>query len=85
MPGFSAGPALFTSIAIDGGGTICWFIWILLMNIKATVMKFDGSNWVTVGSAGFSAWRSCLHWDSNRYEAITPFVVYQDFGHVSWW
>jgi hypothetical protein len=44
-------------------------------------MKFDGANWVTVGSAGFSAgyvWFISLALDNG-----TPYVAYQDYaaGH----
>jgi hypothetical protein len=51
--GFSAGKVGYTSIAIDsnnipyvafdGDGPV----------FKATVMKFNGTNWVTVGNSGF--------------------------------
>jgi len=47
---------------------------------KATVMKYDGSSWVNVGSAGFSAGGAgyiSLAIDSNN----TPYVAYQDNGN----
>src|SRR5687767_548361 len=52
--GFSAGEADVTSIAIDGSGTP-YVVYSDYLNAgKATVMKYNGTSWVTVGSAGFS-------------------------------
>jgi hypothetical protein len=46
---------------------------------KATVMKFDGSNWVTVGSNGFSD--SAAIYTSIAIDGSgIPYVVYQDIG-----
>ncbi len=47
---------------------------------KATVMKFDGTNWVTVGSAGFSA--GFAYYASLAFaQDGTPYVVYEDAGN----
>jgi hypothetical protein len=49
---------------------------------KATVMKFDGNNWVTVGMAGFSAGEAAstsLLLDSSN----VPYVAYTDRGNGS--
>ena len=58
-PGFSslgsgAQGALYTSLAIDANGTLYVAYSDFSNNSKATVMKFDGSNWVNVGAQGFS-------------------------------
>jgi len=48
---------------------------------KATVMKFDGTNWVNVGNAGFSvgaAYYISLSFDSYG----NPFVAFRDFGNT---
>ncbi len=49
-PGFSAGGVSHTSIAIDASGTpyVVYEDWA--NSAKATVMKFNGSAWVNVGS-----------------------------------
>jgi len=47
---------------------------------KATVMKYNGSNWVTVGSAGFSTGQAkftSLAFDGSG----TPYVAYTDYGN----
>ncbi|RMG90329.1 MAG: choice-of-anchor D domain-containing protein, partial [Chloroflexi bacterium] len=47
---------------------------------KATVMKYNGSSWVTVGSAGFSA--GYAYYTSIALDASgTPYVVYEDYGN----
>ena len=78
--GFSAGNALFTSLALDKNNTP-YVVYMYTVNAyKATVKKFTGSSWVTVGTAGFSP-------DSAFYTSIaidssgTPYVVFQDDGH----
>ncbi len=46
---------------------------------KATVMKFDGNEWETVGTAGFSAGKA---WDMNlALCGSTPYVAYTDMGN----
>ncbi len=74
---FSAGVAHYTSIAIDGSGTPYVVYEDGYPNGPATVMKFNGSSWVNVGSPGFSAGEA-------DYTSIaidgsgTPYVVYVD-------
>jgi len=74
-PGFSAGSAFFTSIAIDNNGEI-YVAYEDGQYGPATVMKYNGSSWVTVGSADFSAgeaeYTSIAIWND------TPYVVYSD-------
>lgn len=55
--GFTPGIASFTSIAIDGNGNPCIAFRDQLpsSNYRASVMKFDGSNWAYVGTPGFSS------------------------------
>jgi hypothetical protein len=79
-PTISEGVVAYTSIAIDNND-IPYIIFSDSVNgDKATVMKYVDSNWVTLGSAGFSAGeaRFCaIAIDPNN----TPYVAYQDFGH----
>ncbi len=47
---------------------------------KATVMKFDGTAWVTVGNAGFSANQAL--WTSLTFNPNgQPYVAFEDFGN----
>ncbi|MDE3057337.1 MAG: VCBS repeat-containing protein [Bacteroidota bacterium] len=78
---FSAGPAYYLSFAFDdstpyvafsdGGNSNNGF--------KATVMKFDGTKWVTVGSAEFSAGEA--DFTSLAFDGSTPYVAYEDGGN----
>lgn len=81
--GFSAGWANYTSLAFNISGqpyvafsdssnsTDSW---------KATVMKFDGTNWVNVGNAGFSVgevdFPSLVISSSGE-----PYVAFEDYGN----
>ncbi len=47
---------------------------------KATVMKFDGTNWVTVGAAGFSA-GAVTNISFAMDGGGTPYIAYQDAGN----
>jgi hypothetical protein len=81
-PGFSAGRAAYTSLALDSSDTpyVAFQEEGYASNVsKATVMTFDGSNWVNVGSPGFSAgveYYTSLALDSSD----TPYVAYEDGG-----
>ncbi len=82
IPHFSTGPwAYFTSIAISPNGTpyVAYQEYNDTRN-KASVMKFNGTSWEIVGSAGFSAGQA-------PYTSLaissggTPFVAYMDGGN----
>src|SRR5207248_2304740 len=81
--GFSAGSISANStpsIAIDGSGTPYVVYTDNANGSFATVMKFDGSSWIMVGSAGFSAGGASyttIAFDGSG----TPYVVYQDGGN----
>ncbi|MDN5865437.1 MAG: hypothetical protein L0I62_09555 [Gammaproteobacteria bacterium] len=80
-PGFSVGEAEYVSLAIAPDGTL----WVAYQDFSnegaggATVQKFDGETWQTVGRAGFSE-------DKARYISLaiapdgTPWVGFQDFA-----
>ncbi len=85
---FSAGTALFTSIAIDTGGVPFVAYMDYINSQYATVMKFDGSSWTSVGSPGFSGSTAAfisLAIDKNDI----PYVAYSgdgpDPGPVTVW
>ena len=81
-PGFSAGAANNTSLALDGNGTPYVAYQDLANGFRATVMKYDGSAWVTVGSPGFSAgtaYNTSLALDQGG----TPYVAFVDTGNGS--
>ena len=67
-----------TSITIDGSGTP----YVVYQNNfgYSTAMKYTGSTWVTIGSAGFSAGEALF--PSIAIDASgTPYVAYQDWGN----
>ena len=78
--GFSAGSVVYTSIAIDSGGTPYVAYQDYGNQGKATVMKYNGSSWVVVGSPGFSASAS---WpmDIAINNSGSPYVVYPDVAN----
>lgn len=58
LEGFSAGVASHTSLAFNSSNEpyVAYREFVSgSINNQATVMKFDGANWATVGTAGFSA------------------------------
>ena len=77
--GFSAGQVYQTSLAMDGSGVpyVVYQDWAY--SGKATVMKYDASagNWVTVGTAGFSAGRVDLPSIAIDGSGV-PYVAYRD-------
>ncbi|MGV8118949.1 MAG: hypothetical protein AB2L14_04205 [Candidatus Xenobiia bacterium LiM19] len=84
--GFSAGTAYYTSLAVydDGGTPVPYVAYQDSGNSsKATVMKFTGSNWETVGTAGFSAgtayYTSLAVYDDGG--TPVPYVAYRDVGN----
>ncbi|MFT5661676.1 MAG: VCBS repeat-containing protein, partial [Sulfurimonas sp.] len=78
--GFSAGLALYPSIATDSNNIPYVLYQDGANSYKATVKKFDGSSWVTVGANGFSSGEA-------KYLSIaidntnTPYVAYTDVGN----
>jgi hypothetical protein len=76
--GFSAGLAIFTSIAFSPSGEPYVAYNDQANSDKASVMKFDGSNWVTVGNAGFTAGEAVG--PSLAFSPVDgePYVAYSD-------
>src|SRR5690606_8563375 len=82
--GFSAGIASYTSLAFNSNDepyvAFREFVSGSIQN-QATVMKFDGTNWTTVGAPGFSAGyadQTSLAFNSND----EPHVVYTDVAQL---
>ena len=78
--GFSAGEAIFTCIAFSPSGELYAGYADEGNSGKASVMTFNGTNWVYVGSPGFS-----LDYPDDFNLAISPsdsqpYVSYQDWG-----
>ena len=71
-PGFSAGLAFCTSMAIADDGTL----YVAYKGNKAAVMKYTDAGWELVGSAGFSA--GTTDYISLALAGGTPYVAYQD-------
>ncbi|MCU1617847.1 MAG: hypothetical protein JWO98_5387, partial [Frankiales bacterium] len=72
--GFSAGMALSMKIVVNGGTPYTVYSdWGNQQ--KATVMKFNGSQWETVGRAGFS--------DQSQYNNL-PLVFYNNVPYVAY-
>lgn len=78
--GFSAGDAQYTSLAFNPSTNQPYVAYQSLADGvgKATVMKFDGTSWVNVGTAGFSAGVS--DYTSLAFNPSTnePYVAYLD-------
>ncbi|MBC5774358.1 Ig-like domain-containing protein [Pontibacter sp. KCTC 32443] len=82
--GFSGGMTQYLitsqlSLAIDANGTPYIAYTDGSKNDKATVMKFDGTQWVTVGTAGFTPWvatNPVLVIDANG----TPYIAFDESG-----
>ena len=79
-PVFSAGAVYYTSLAIDNSGMPYVAYRDQGQGGKATVMKYTGTGWELVGTAGFS---------SNQVDDIslaiddsgTPYMAYRDWGN----
>lgn len=76
---FSNGQATFTSVAIDGNNTTYVAYADGGYQDKATVMNYNGTNWVNVGSPGFSV--GTAYYISLSILNNIPYVVYQDGGN----
>ncbi len=77
---FTAGNALYTSLAFAPDGTPHIAYMDYASGYKATVMKFSDGVWSLVGSAGFSAGQASG--TSLAFAADgTPFVAYRDGGN----
>ena len=73
-------PPEYTSIAIDGSG-VPYVVYEDYGNgNKATVMKYSGGAWTTVGNAGFSA-GVAIYTSIAIDGSGVPYVVYEDFGN----
>jgi hypothetical protein len=78
-PGFSAGTAVYTSLAIAPDGTPHVAYSDYFYDGKTTVMKFSGGTWTNVGAIGFSA--ADAYFTSLAFASDgTPYVSYQDGG-----
>ncbi len=78
IAGFSAGEADFISLAFNSSDIRPYMAYVDDANsYKATLMKFDGTNWINVGNAGFSAgrtWYTSLAFSPSGQ----PYVAYKD-------
>jgi len=84
MQGFTPPVTQFslTSLAIDHNGVLYVAYAAATDSDKISVMKFDGSSWIMVGSPGFSSGRGydvSVTVDANN----TPYVAYGDDGNAS--
>jgi hypothetical protein len=74
--GFSAGTADHISLTLGSTG-VPYVAFVDGANSdKTTVMKFDGSNWVNVGTSGISTGQTS--WQSIIIDGGVPYVAYQD-------
>ncbi len=77
---FSTGTAYYLHSAIDGNGTPYAVFQDGANNNKATVKKYNGSNWVTVGNAAFTPGEvrgTTIAIDAGG----TPYIAYRDFAN----
>ena len=79
---FSAGLVYCTSLAFNTSGQpyVAFHDEYWTSSGKATLMKFDGTDWTTVGTAGFSAgeaWNTSLAFSPSG----KPYVAYSDGGN----
>lgn len=77
--GFSGGLAQHISIAVDSLGTPYIAFSAHLNSFAATVQKFNGTNWVNVGTAGFSGSTQVTFTRiAIAPDGVTPYIVYSD-------
>jgi uncharacterized protein YjdB len=79
--GFSEGSANWTSMAIDNAGTPCvaYQNWSPSGEIKAVVMRYNGSDWSMIGGGPVSD--SDANWPSIVIDNMgTPYLSYADIG-----
>jgi hypothetical protein len=77
--GFSAGETIEISLAISPSGEpyVAYSDWGNSNEGAATVMKFDGTNWINVGNAGFTAPQAS--WESLAFSSSgQPYLAYVD-------
>ncbi len=77
--GFSAGEADYTSLAFSPTGEpyVAYMDYATIPFGKTTLMKFDGTNWVNVGNAGFS--EGTAGWTSLAFSPTgEPYIAFQD-------
>jgi hypothetical protein len=80
--GFTAGRADYTSLGFSPSGEpyIAYGGEYPDNTKKATVMKFDGTNWVNIGDTGFSAGEA--NYTSLAFSPSgEPYVAYEDYGN----
>jgi len=78
--GFTEGKAQYSEIAIDHMGTPYVVFQDQANNLKATVMKYNGTAWEIVGAPGFS-YGEISYADIAIDASGTPYVVFSDDGY----
>jgi len=82
-PGFSPGETRFPCLAFSPSGAPYVAFQDFADTLKATVMRFDGSNWVVVGTEGISAyWAYYISLAFSPSDG-KPYIAYQDYGNDS--
>lgn len=80
--GFSSGTATYTSLALKSNGTPYIAFSDADNSLKATVMMFDGFEWVIVGTAGFSGGQAdyiVLKFDKQD----NLYIAYKDYSSTN--
>jgi len=80
-PGFSAGGSDGTSIAFNAAGEPYVAYADSSVAARATVMKFNGANWINVGTPGFSVGKA--NYGSLAFSpAGIPYMAFADVGNL---